>query len=217
MWYKIRQNNCYAAMFLCLFFPLVPILAQGEIKFSADKIEMSPPEKNSVFYLSGNAMIGSSDFQIKAENISVFGRDSSKIEAKSDVILDDYKFNISATSFILDYYRDIGKLKMSGNVEVKNSKDNFIIRSGTMEIAKKDAPIIFRVAVRIFQDNLFARADLAIYNRELNELQLIGNTYISQEGEVYHTDRSTINMKTKEISLEGGISGNMSDKRLQLE
>lgn len=215
---RMKINLFFTIVFCLLGVQTIFVYGQEEpIKFSADKIDMKMSGETNTFELSGSAIIGNTDFSITADNITVFGKDATKLEAKSDVKLHDDKNGLTGTSFWLEYYRFTGKLKMSGNVEIINPKENLVARSSYLEIAKKGAPVVLRATVRIFQDKLFARADLAIYNRRSEQLQLIGNAYISQGGEIYKTDRTTINLKTKEITLEGGISGSMSDERFELE
>ncbi len=216
---KERANKVIFLGFIMLFVvQFSSIIFAENIKFSAEKIDIKPSKDDgNIFQLIGNAKIGNDDFAIHADEIIIEGKDSEKIEAKSNVTLSDQKSGLIAEGFRLIYYRIPGRLSMSGNVEIKNPKENFVARSSYVEIAEKDGPITLRASVRIFQDNLFARADLAIYNKKNDQLQLIGNTYLSQDGKVYRTDRTTINLKTKEVILEGGISGSMDDERIELE
>ena len=206
---------CFIALF---FIKLTSSLFAENIQFSAEKIDIKPLENDeNIFQLTGNAKIGNENFSIHADEITILGKDSEKIEAKSNVTLMDHASGLIAHGFSLTYYRTPGRLTMSGNVEIRNPKENFVARSSYIEIAEENGPITLRASVRIFQDNLFARSDLAIYNKKSNQLQLIGNTYLSQEGKIYRTDRTTINLKTKEIILEGGISGSMDDERIEFE
>ena len=216
---KEQANKVIIFYFIVMFFiKLTSPLFAKNIQFSAEKIDIKPLENNeNIFQLTGNAKIGNEDFSIHADEINVFGKDSEKIEAKSNVTLTDHTSGLVAHGFNLTYYRAPGRLTMSGNVEIRNPEENFVARSSYIEIAKENGPITLRASVRIFQDNLFARSDLAIYNKKSNQLQLIGNTYLSQEGKIYHTDRTTINLKTKEVILEGGISGNIDDERIEFE
>lgn len=216
---KKQVNKAFTFYFIALFFIyFLSTLSATDIKFSAEKIDIKPVEnKENIFQLSGNAKIGNEEFSIEADEITIQGKNSEKIEAKSNVVLTEQESGMIAEGFSLTYYRSSGRLQMSGNVEIKNSKENFVARSSYVEIAQENGPITLRASVRIFQDNLFARADLAIYNKKSNQLQLIGNTYLSQEGKIYRTDRTTINLKTKEVILEGGISGSMDDERIKLE
>lgn len=215
---QINKNLLFC--FLTLFFTvaLSTVFAEEDIKFSAEKIDIKPQDdKENTFQLRGNAKIGNTEFSIWADEIIIRGKNSEKIEAKSNVILTDEESGIVAKGFSLTYYRGSGRLQMSGNVEVKNEKENFLAKSNYIEIPKKNAPVTLRASVRILQDNLFAKADLAVYNKTSGQLQLIGNTYLSQEGKIYRTDRTTINLKTKEVMLEGGISGSMDDERIKLD
>ncbi|MGL4524395.1 MAG: LptA/OstA family protein [Spirochaetia bacterium] len=186
------------------------------IQFSADSVTMSTRDGQDAFILNGNAKIRDKHTAITADQITVVGKNSTKIEAKNNVIIIDEKSGLSISGFTLSYQSQLNHLQMTGNVELKKITDTFIAKSMSVEIVGENRPITMRGSVRIYRGDLFARSDLAIYDTNSEQLQLIGNTYLVKDGQNYQMDRTTINLKTNEISLEGGITGTMSDDTIKI-
>ena len=58
---------------------------------------------------------------------------------------------------------------------------------------------------------MYCRADSALFNSESNTLELTGRAEVSFEGSLYQASRILIDLNTNEITMEGGVSGNIHE------
>ena len=180
--------------------------------FSGDSTTMTLAEGGQHALLTGHGRVESQDLRITADSIELFGKDFVYAQAHGNVRVVDARRGLDLTSQELFYDRDKKIARVRGNATLADLKNEMVVKGGFIEDRDKEQITIVQIGVRIFRKDIVCRSEFARYQRDTKILELSGMPWVSKGGDVYQAARSTINLDTEEIRLEGSVQGTLEDK-----
>jgi len=191
-------------MVLCF---LAELSFAGSITATAQKSKVVYAAGREKTLLIGDAQIVTSDFVIKSEQIEMYGSKQRYIETKTPVFIHDSKRNIDIRGDSLFYDRETDILKISGNAQLEDFKNEMLVRGGILESRNKDNIAIIQVGVRVFKKEISARSEMLLYRRDDDMVELSGLPVVYKKNDEYRASIITINIKTEEIQMTGKVQG----------
>ncbi|HUX13825.1 MAG TPA: LptA/OstA family protein, partial [Spirochaetia bacterium] len=183
------------------------LYAATDIQFSADQLSSSLAKGKEHTILSGHADVKTRNTRIQADRIELYG-DNFRYAICSgnvDVVDSERKLHISGDQFFYD--RETELARMEGNAVLEDLKNEVVVKAGFIESRGKEDLVLIQIGVRIFQKDVVARAELALYHRNTNTLDLSGVPVAYYKGDEYRAGRISIDLDTDDITLEGQVSG----------
>lgn len=198
-------------VFWLILFLLVVLLPHktfsDDFRFSADSMSTRLREGEKKTFLEGSARIETETTVIEAEQIEMFGPEFRYAQASSEVIIIDEEQGLKITAQNLYFDRERDYARIRGNAILTDSRNGVIVKGGFMENRDSDKMTTIQSRVRIFKDDIVARSEFALYRREEEILELSGMPQVYKGEDEYRASRIIINLKTDEISLLGGVTG----------
>lgn len=177
--------------------------------FSGDRTEVVLAEGRERTLLSGSARIDSDEVSITAERIELYGEDFRYAQCAGEVrtYIKSNEIRVSASEFYYD--RDTDTSRAQGEVAVEDPENDILVKAGYLE-SREDGEILqAQVSVRIFREDLTARAQFLRYRREEDTLELSGFPVVYWKGDEYRATRIVMNLETEEIELQGQVEGSI--------
>ena len=193
--------------------PLAALAAHGEEKrftFSGDRMETVLAQGRERTRLSGNAKLISEDTEISAGTIELYGDDFDFALTSGGVRVVNPKQGIELTSDSLFYNRRDRVARTQGSAVLIDRENEIVVKGGLLEDWEEREETIVQIGVRIFSDDLVARAELARYDRAANTLELSGRPVVTWKGDEYRAARIFIDLDEDTIRLEGTVSGEIA-------
>ncbi|WNY65912.1 LptA/OstA family protein [Borreliella andersonii] len=157
--------------------------------------------------LKGNSEVISSDFNLRADEIEIYGENGSYLEARGNVFYKDYKNKMNVKAQFLFFNRKLDNFYLQKGVELEDLENNMLIKAERVEGSNKANVYIMQYSVKIYKDDTFARAENGTYNKEEKEMILEGVPVIYQKDNYYSASRIIFNTKTNRYKLEGSVEG----------
>jgi lipopolysaccharide export system protein LptA len=182
------------------------------VSFSADSVQSSLAKGKERTILTGRAKVRTGSITIVADRIELYGKDFVYIGCTGSVTVIDDKRLIRLESQNLYYDRDKKLTRAQGPSVLQDDKNKLVLKAEWIENDGENEVTLAQVAVRILKDKLACRAEYALYRRKDNELELTGSPSAYKDGDEYKATRILVNTDTEDISLQGEVSGSVSDK-----
>ncbi|WPM05859.1 LptA/OstA family protein [Borreliella sinica] len=157
--------------------------------------------------LKGNSEVISSDFKLRADEIEIYGENGTYLEARGNVFYEDYKNKMNVKAQFLFFNRKLDNFYLQKEVELEDSENDMLIKAERIEGSNKANIYIMQYSVKIYKDDIFARAESGTYNKEEKEMILEGVPVIYQKDNYYSASRIIFNTKTNRYKLEGSVEG----------
>ncbi|WP_445435998.1 LptA/OstA family protein [Candidatus Borreliella tachyglossi] len=157
--------------------------------------------------LKGNPEVISSDFKLRADEIEIYGEESSYIEARGNVYYEDYKNKMNVKAQFLFFNRRLDNFYLEKGVELEDLENELVVKAERIEGGHKTNIYIMQYSVKIYKGDTFARAENGIYNKDEKEIVLEGVPMIYQDDNYYSASRIIFNTETNKYNLEGSVEG----------
>lgn len=176
-------------------------------EFSGDRTEIVLAEGRERTLLTGNAVIRSGSLEIRAGEIELSGDGFRYAECRGGVRAEDSEEGllIDAEEFFYDRRNDLSRAE--GDVVLEDRDNDLVLRAGYVESREDGALLLAQIAVRIFRDDLTARAQFLRYRRSESTLELSGFPVVYWKGDEYRATRIVLNLDTEEVELQGRVQG----------
>jgi len=197
----------------CLFFELAAEESDDAFEFFGDRTEVNLSKGKEYTKLYGNAKVISSNNELTADNIEVYGKQFRYLYCEGDVTFLDKKKGLYLTSITLFYDRKESRAKAKGNVIMEDRKNKLSAHAVSVEMSDGGARIVMQARVRIVRNNTVIRSELAVYDRTAQQLYLSGFPRVVQGDDIYEALEITLNLKTKEVRLKGAVQGSIRAKK----
>ena len=181
--------------------------ASDPITFSAAKVRSVFASGREETVLSGNARIVTGDIEIKAGEIRLYGNKQRFVESSGLVTIRDAKRDVNLSGDALFYDRDSEILRVTGNTVMEDFKNDMLVRGGLLESRNKDNVTIIQMGVRVFKKDIVARAEMLVYRRDDDMVELTGLPFVTKKKDEYRASTISINLKNEEIQLIGKVQG----------
>ena len=187
-----------------------------DISFAGSYTRASLKDGNQAISLTGGAWVATGSVYIEAEAIDIYGEQSRFLSCRGNVILVESEEEITLQSNVLNYDRQTSSLTINGWAELSDKKNELIAKGAYLKNEQDNGIILIQINVSIIKatddgGEMYCRSDSALFNSEDNTLELTGNAKVSYKGSIYEASRILIDLDTNEITMEGGVSGNIHE------
>ena len=157
--------------------------------------------------LIGNARIETDGVLITADQIEVFGESFRYAEASGNLRVIDADREIELTAQTFFYDRELEISRAEGAVYMEDARNEVVVRAGFLESYAKEDVVMMQVGVRIFREDMTARAEVVRFLREEEIIELSGLPMVFWKGDEYSAARIQMDLEKDEIVLQGGVQG----------
>lgn len=175
--------------------------------FSGDRTEVVLAEGRERTLLEGNARVVSNAITLRAREIELSGSDFRYATLRAEVEVRDSERDIIITADELSFDRSTENTRARGDIIVTDNANDLLLRGGYLETRDGGDLLFVQSAVRVFRDDLTARAQFLRYRREDDVLELSGFPLVFWKGDEYRASRIVLNLETEEIELQGQVQG----------
>ncbi len=199
----------FGPVFLFVLTLLAVGAAADTFSFSGDRTEVVLAEGRERTLLTGNAVVESDDVLIRADSIELYGDDFRYAQCSGGVYAETHTNGVMVTADSFFYDRETDTSRAEGDVAVDDPENELVVKAGYLE-SRDDGNILqAQISVRVFQDDLTARAQFLRYRREEDTLELSGFPVVYWKGDEYRATRIVLNLETEEIELQGRVQGSI--------
>ena len=171
---------------------------------------VSNNDSNNSTILSGNANIKTSSMTIQADSIELYGKDFSKIKAKGNISGTNSEAELQFNADSLEYDQNTKVVILSGNVQLKDLKNDVIAKAQIIEYDQKSDVAVLQIDVELKQKSNICTGAYSIYRKKDQILELAGNASVKQDEDTFRAQSIKFNMQTEEIELDGNIRGTVT-------
>ena len=165
--------------------------------------------------MSGDVTIRSGSTEISADEIEATGEQYRYMFCRGNVRLYDPERGVRIECEELFYDRELEITRIDGYSEMQDLTNNVVVKGGFFEYLGKEELVMIQIGVRILKvtedTEITCRAEFALYQRDVELLELTGVPRVTQNEDEYTAARIVINLDTDEITLEGGVRGTIVD------
>lgn len=199
---------------LLLTLPLLVLGADDRISFSGGYSKVSLAEGKETLTLSGGASVKIGSLSIEAQEISLSGKDYSRVECKGSVLIKDEEKGLTIRTRELLYDRSRETLLISSWCEISDTVNEMEATCASLyyDMDNEVLKLQMRVSLLMNTDEgiLKATAEDVTYNRNADTLVLSGGAAVSWRGDDYNAKAVMVNLSENTISLEGRIEGTVN-------
>ncbi|AFG38699.1 hypothetical protein Spiaf_2673 [Spirochaeta africana DSM 8902] len=181
--------------------------------FSSDRSSTVLREGRERTRLEGNARIQTEDIVITANVIEVYGESFRFAEASGNLRVVDESRGIELTARQFFYDRELDVSRAVGAVYMEDTINEVVVRGGFLESLGEEDVILVQVNVRIFREDMTARAEFARFLRVEDILELSGLPVVFMNGDEYRASRIQLDLENDEILLQGSVQGTVSPRQ----
>jgi len=223
-----RIALCMAALCLLLLFAGLQMLAAddtagqseetGGISFAGNFTRASLRQGSEEIALSGGAWVRTGNIYIEADAIDIFGQNSRYIACSGNVRLEESAEELELVSNVLNYDRETESLVINGWAELYDRKNEIVARGAYLKNDREAEIILIQINVSILRADegeqyMYCKADSALFRTAEETLELTGSAEVYYEGSKYEAARIHVDLATNEITMEGGVSGNINESQ----
>lgn len=190
--------------------------ADDEFRFQGDSTTIRIQDNKRRTILSGNARIETGTLTISADTIELYGPDFRYLDCTGNVELEDREKELTIQTSDLFYDRKEDFSRIRGYTELLDRKNELSARCYYLEQEGESGEVLLQVAVRIDTvsdgEAVVCRSQMANYNRNRKELELLGVPVVDWKGDEYRADRIVINTEEDTIRMSGSVSGSLKEE-----
>ncbi len=205
---KLITRLSITLLFLCCF---TQLFAAQPISFSGGYTRAVMREGQETILLSQGAVVEAGSIQFEAQSIELIGPEARYITAQGNVQIIDKEQQIMINSTSLSYDREMEQLLVDGWVEVQDLKHEILASGAYLSYSRNLGLMKLQISAKLLRHTesgpMVCRADSIEYDRNNQQLLLIGNSEIQWKSDVYRSAITTVNLQTDEIIMEGAIEG----------
>ena len=190
-----------------------PVPEKDTIVFSASSMTGSTSETNEYTRLQGNARIQTNTLDIKADSIQLSGADYRTITAEQNVDGADNEGGFTFTCNSLRYDRETKITVLEGAVAMHDTKNDVHVKAEYVEYNQATETALIQINVEITQEKSVCTSAFAVYRKKIQMLELSGSPQVTEDDNVFRAQEIVFNLDTKEITLDGKVSGTVIDKK----
>lgn len=197
---------------LIIFFVLLPAhLFAEKIVFSADSMSGTAGDKSDTTSLSGNAFVKTETMEITADSIEMKGDNFRYIYATGKITGKNTESNMSFTCDRMKYDRETKIAELENTVHLIDEKNNVTADAQIIDYNQNTEIALMQINVTLKQKDNVCTAAYAVYRKNAQMLEMSGNPKIVQGQDTFRAQEITLNLDTQEITLDGRVSGSVTD------
>jgi len=204
------------SIFLALIFNIFNSQAE-KIIFKADSMIGRNGSKSDTTKLMGNAFVKTETMEIKAENITLSGDNFRYIYAEGCVEGVNTESEMTFTCGKMKYDRTTKIAYLEDTVHLIDEKNSVTADAQIIEYNQNTEVALMQIGVKLLQKDNICTSVHAIYRKKQQTLDMSGNPKITQGEDSFRAQEISLNLETNEITLDGRISGTVTDVKKQEE
>lgn len=197
-----------------LFFVLIIFSVYSEkITFHSDAMQGKTGSKSDDTKLIGNAFVKTETMEIKAENITLSGKDFRYILAEGAVEGINTEDEMTYSCGTLKYDRETKIAFLEDSVHMIDKKNNVEAFAQIIEYNQNTGISLLQINVKIIRKDDICTSAHAIYRKKEQTLNMSGNPKIQQKDDTFRAQEIALDLNTDEITLDGRVRGTVIDKK----
>lgn len=184
-----------------------------KINFRADYMTGRNGSKSDTTKLIGNAFVQTETMEIKADTITMSGDNFRYITAEGSVDGLNTESEMTFTCGKMKYDRTTKIAYLEDSVKMVDKKNEVTADAQIIEYNQKTEVALMQIGVKILQKDNTCTGAHAIYRKKEQTLDLSGNPKITQGEDTFRAQEISLNMDTNEITLDGRVSGSVTDTK----
>ncbi|RPJ07459.1 MAG: hypothetical protein EHM28_07080 [Spirochaetaceae bacterium] len=206
----MKTNSVVLA--IVLFVLMIAVAAADDFTFSGDRVSSVFARGRERTLLSGHARIRSDKNVITANEIELFGKDSTFAICRGNVRFINVERGLELTCEELFYDREQKVIRVKGNAIMADRENEVIVKGGFIEHHEETDISVIQIGVRILKEDMVCRAEFATYIREKDQLELTGMPVVYWKGDEYRASKIYIDLNKDEVKLEGSVEGQITSE-----
>ena len=201
------RRGAVEVLFVLLASCLVPSKTCGQetIPFKADRITAELAQGRERTVLSGNAQFTSGSMVVQADTIELYGEDFNFAQCTGRVRVVDRERGLNLRADKLFYNRSEEITRIQGNAVMEDMENEMVIKGGIIEHREQEGIVLIQVGVRILQEDLTCRSQMARYFRGENRLELSGAPVVYWKGDEFRAMKILFDLDKEEVQLERNV------------
>lgn len=194
-----------------VFLAVSNFLTAEVIQIRADSMSGKSGNKSDETNLSGNAYVKTDSMEISADSISLSGEDFRFITAEGSVDgkNTESKLDFNCGKLVFDRMTKIARLEDS--VHLDDLENEVSADAQLIEYNQQTETATLQIGVTLKQKENVCTSAYALYRKNEQMLEMSGNPRIVQGEDSFRAQEITLNLKTQEITLDGRVSGTVTD------
>ena len=196
---------------LIIFMMMSSFTYASDIDFSAGYSMLSLRQGQEILTLEDDAKVKANTLTINADEIILSGDNYAIVECNGNIVINDEEKDISIKTNSIFYNRDTERLIISSYSEIEDFTNEFIASASSLNYDMKKNILALELQVNLVKivddEVLRISADKVIYDTSNESILLQGGAEVTWGIDDYSAEVISIDLKTDEIKLEGGITG----------
>lgn len=188
-----------------------------KINFRADYMTGRNGSKSDTTKLIGNAFVQTETMEIKADTITMSGDNFRYITAEGNVDGLNTESDMTFTCGKMKYDRTTKIAYLEDSVKMVDKKNDVTADAQIIEYNQNTEVALMQIGVKILQKDNTCTSAHAIYRKKEQTLDMSGNPKITQGEDTFRAQEISLNMETNEITLDGRVSGSVTDTKKEEE
>lgn len=185
------------------------------ITFSADSMTGRNGSKADDTKLIGDAFVKTETMEVKAEEITLSGENFRYISAEGRVEGVNTESELTFSCGRMRYDRTTKTAVLEDSVHLIDTKNSVTADAQIIEYNQDTDVAVMQIGVKIVQKDNTCTAAHAIYRKREQTLDMSGNPRIVQGEDTFRAQEISLNLETDEITLDGRVSGTVTDTKRQ--
>lgn len=194
-----------------LFF--AAILSAENITFKADMMTGNTQSKTKPTKLIGHAYVKTETMEISADSITMSGDDYRFIVAEGNVKGSNTESQMDFTCGKMKYDRETKIARLEDAVTLKDIQNDVDASAQIIDYNQNSEIAVMQIGVSLKQKDNVCTCAYALYKKNEQMLEMNGNPKIIQGDDTFRAQVITLNLDTQEITLDGRVSGTVTDTK----
>ncbi len=200
---------------LCLFFVcslLFPLFCET-ITFKADSLTGTAGSSSDTTRMQGNAFVKTATMEISADSIELSGQDYRYIIADGSVTGKNLESKMEFTCGKMRYDRQTKIAYLEDAVHLVDTANEVTADAQIIDYNQNTEIAIMQIGISLKQKDNTCTAAYAVYRKNDKMLEMSGNPKIIQGRDTFRAQEITLNLDSQEITLDGRVSGTVTDSK----
>lgn len=201
--------------FLAVFF-LIPLCAE-KITFKADSLRGTAGNNSDSTKMTGNAFVKTETMEISADEIELSGENYRYITADGTVTGKNTESKMEFTCGRMRYDRQTKIALLEDAVHLVDTANNVTADAQIIDYNQTTEIAVMQIGITLKQKDNTCTSAYAVYRKNDKMLDMSGNPKIVQGEDTFRAQEITLNLDTQEITLDGRVSGTVTDSKKKEE
>lgn len=199
--------------FTAVCFCAASLLCAEKITFTADSLTGTAGSKTDTTRLQGNAFVKTETMEITADSIELSGENFRYIIAEGMVTGKNTESQMDFTCGKMHYDRQTKIANLEDSVHLVDIQNNVTADAQIIEYNQSTEIAVMQINITLKQKDNTCTSAYAVYRKNDKMLEMSGNPKIVQGEDTFRAQEITLDLDTQEITLDGRVSGTVTDTK----